>query len=209
MNKEKIISFFKWFFHSFIWVGILLLVVDIVTKLVVSANKEYILSQSDQGIKLIPGFLAINYVENANAAFGLGFKNPEINRWLYVAAAVIGAALIITYYIFKRKQLNNITKICLMLMAGGAIGNLIDRLFYSFSNFCVIDWINFYGIWGYNFNIADSGVVCGTLILVVYMIVVEVLENRKKDMEDFEKQKAESALNETKSKEISEDDSSK
>ena len=176
--KEKL----KWFFNSFIWLAVLLLAIDIITKLTVAANKEYILNQSDQGIKLIPGFLAINYVENPNAAFSMGFANEDINRVLYIIVAIIGAFLIIGYYVWKYKKLNNYVKACLMMMSVGAVGNLIDRCFYGFSHFRVIDWINFYGIWGWNFNIADSSIVVGTIMLVVYLIVSEVKENRQKEL---------------------------
>ena len=63
-----------------------------------------------------------------------------------------------------------------MLMLTGAIGNLIDRLFYAQSNFCVVDWIDFCGIWAYIFNLADSGIVVGTIMLIVWLIVEEVKE---------------------------------
>jgi hypothetical protein len=70
-------------------------------------------------------------------------------------------------------------------MAVGAIGNLIDRLFYT-PEFLhnpyngVVDWIDFAGIWQFIFNIADSCVVVGTLMLIVYLIVDEIKEVRQK-----------------------------
>lgn len=175
--KQKLL----WFFNSFIWLAILLLAIDLTTKLVVAANRDYILAQSEQGIILIKGFLAINYVENPNAAFSMGFSNEAVNHVLYIIVALIGAFLIIGYYVWKYKKLNRFVKACLMMMAVGAIGNLIDRCFFGFSHFRVVDWINFYGIWGFNFNIADSSIVVGTIMLIVYLIVSEVKENRQKE----------------------------
>ena len=59
-----------WFAKSFIWLGLLMLIIDIVTKNVVIANRDAILSSSEHGIILIPNFLAINYVIKTGAAFG-------------------------------------------------------------------------------------------------------------------------------------------
>jgi signal peptidase II len=183
MNKAKIKSWLLWFFNSFIWLAVLFFVVDLVTKLVVVANRDYILSRpGGQGIDLIPGFLAINYVENPGMAFGLGSDNDVVNRWIFVTVATIGTAIITIIYVKKFKQLNRITRACLMLMLVGAVGNLVDRLFYSFSDFKVVDWINFYGIWSWNFNIADSCIVVGTIILIIYLVINEVKENRKKEL---------------------------
>ena len=53
--KEKIINVLKWIFSSFIWLGVLLLIIDFVTKQVVVANKDAILASG--GIDIIPGFL--------------------------------------------------------------------------------------------------------------------------------------------------------
>lgn len=194
----KIKKYVKWTFNSFIWLAVLLFVIDLVTKLVVDANKEYISSQGEQGIILIPGFLAINYTLNPGAAFGMGFNDPEINRWIYIVVATIGASVMITIYVLKFKKLNRFVKACLMMMVVGAVGNLVDRLFFSFSDFAVVDWINFYGIWEYNFNIADSSIVVGTIMLVVYLIIAEIKENRAKELSEAKVEKSEETNEESK-----------
>lgn len=167
--KEKL----RWFFKSFIWLFVLLLVIDIVTKLVVMFNMKL-----GDSITLIPGFLKITLVYNANAAFGMGFASPEVNRWLYIVIAILGAGIILYFYIKKYQKLNMFIKACLMMMLTGAIGNLIDRLFYAKSNYCVVDWINFFDndFWHWVFNIADSAIVVGTIMLLIYFIVDEVKE---------------------------------
>ena len=183
---QKVLKGLKWFFFSFIWLFIIFIVTDIVTKQwVVSYFKTH-----DQPIEIIKGFLNIEYVVNEAAAFGFGI--PEhvkgyaiANRVIYCVVASIGLGIIVGVYIWKFKSLNKLVKACLMLMAVGALGNLIDRVFYSASFLTtltwtaangggVVDWINFYGVWGFHFNIADSCVVIGTLIMVVYLIVDEV-----------------------------------
>ena len=57
-----------------------------------------------------------------------------------------------------------------MCILVGAIGNLIDRIFYG----KVVDFIDFFGIWHAIFNVADSFVVVGTIMLIIYLIVEEV-----------------------------------
>ena len=177
---NKILNGLKWFFHSYIWLFVIFFVVDLVTKLVIV---NYFAYTSNDPIFLIgtadKPFLRIVYAINEKAAFGFGIPNqPLANRIIYCIVAIIGAALIIGIYVWKYKQLKGLVKACLMLMAVGAIGNLVDRLFYSptFLNNSVngvVDWIDFAGIWQFVFNIADSCVVIGTIILIIYLIVDE------------------------------------
>jgi len=180
---EKFKKALRWFFDSFIWLGLILLIIDIVTKNVVAANKDYILAQGPHGIELIKGFLAINYVENAKAAFGLGFANPTTNRIIYIVVATLASAGIIFYMVKKYNDIKKLPKAIMILVLCGAIGNLIDRCFYAHSNYCVIDWINFYGIWGWNFNIADSCIVIGVIMAIIYLIVEEVKEYKARPKE--------------------------
>ena len=182
-----------WFFKSFIWLGVLLLVIDIVTKNVVVANRDYILSQSSQGIILIPNFLAINYVINTGAAFGLSAGNTEAgymtNRIIYIILASLASIGLIIFYVkqFKgKKPLSMYYKACIMLILAGAIGNLIDRVAYTPEYLGnqyngVVDWINFFGIWGYNFNIADSCLVIGVIMVIVMLIIEEVRDSRQRN----------------------------
>lgn len=189
--KEKFIKGSKWFFQSFIWLGILMLIIDIVTKLVIWQNHEYILNlmnKNGHGIELIPGFLAISYLRNRGAAFGLSTGNSLANRIIYIVIATAIFIAIIVYFVKNFKKLSKLYRACLMLIAVGAIGNLIDRLFFGFGvdtseHFAVIDWINFYGIWKYNFNIADSCIVIGVIMLIVILIIQEVKDYKAKPKE--------------------------
>ena len=173
--KEKLLNGLKWFFRSFIWLFALLLVVDIVTKQVVMHNLT-----ENHPIELIPGFLNISLVFNRAAAFGIGFDNPAVNRWLYVGIASVATIGISYYFIRKFKEIPLYVRACLMLILTGAVGNLIDRLFLKESNYYVVDWIDFCGIWRWVFNIADAGVVVGALMLIGYIIYEEVKEYKSK-----------------------------
>lgn len=206
MTKEKVLKGLKWFFFSFIWLFVIFLIVDIVTKNVIMAN----LNVGDQ-IILIPNFLAISYVQNFKAAFGIGYKGENadtVNRIIYLVVAGVATIGITFFYIKKYKSLNKIYKACIMLILVGAVGNIIDRLFYAKNDFAVVDWIDFYGIWGYNFNIADSCVVIGAIILIIYLIVDEVKEVKAKREQELAEIKAEKAAKEAEKVESKQEESS-
>ena len=182
---QKILFGLKWFFFSYIWIFILFFVIDLVTKLIMV---NYFATHTDPiiiiGTQSHP-FLQISYVINDKAAFGMGMENGLANRIIFAIVATIGAAAITGFYIYGFKKHNGFIKACLMLMLVGALGNLVDRLFYTpaflhSSYNGVGDWIDFIGIKFAVFNIADSCVVVGVFMLIIYLIVDEVKEVRKK-----------------------------
>ena len=169
--KEKIIKGLKRFYKSYIWLVIILLVIDIVTKnIILSFHAEAGTVIADWG------FVHISYVENPNAAFGLGASNPTVSRIVYLIVASLACIGIATFLIWKRKQTKIYIRACLIMIMTGAIGNMIDRIFYSQSNYCVVDWIDFYWFWRYVFNIADSCIVVAAFMLIGYIIYTEVKE---------------------------------
>lgn len=198
---EKLKKYSLWFFNSFIWLGLLILAIDLITKNIVVNNMEV-----EQSIPLIPGFLHITYRVNTNAAFGLGIQdNPLANRIIYIVIASIAVALIIFVYVKKFNKLNKFYRACLMMITVGALGNLIDRVCYTpgylkYPLVGVVDWIDFCGIWKYIFNIADSSLVVSVFMLVIYLIVDEIKTNKKNkakvhlSKDDVDKKKLEASL---------------
>ena len=190
MDKFK--NGLKWFFASFIWLAVLMLAIDIITKNVVINNSAAILSAGGRhgGVDLIPGFLGINYTINQNIAFGMSLSSPLANRIVFSIFALLVSTGIIIFLVLKWGKINKYYRACFMLILAGAIGNVIDRLFYSpeYLNFVrggelisgVVDWIDFYGIWEFNFNIADSCIVVAAFMLIIYMIIEEIIEYRQK-----------------------------
>ena len=173
--KEKLINALKWFYKSFIWLFIIFLGIDILTKqLVMNAGV------APGNVILDWRIVRISYVQNPNAAFGLGANNPAVSRVVYLVVASLITIGLVTYLILKRKTTKLYIRACLVLVVTGAIGNMIDRIFYSQANYCVVDWIDFYWFWGYNFNIADSCIVVAMFMLIIYIIVMEVKEYRAK-----------------------------
>ena len=168
--KEKVISALKWFYQSFIWLFIVLLGVDIITKqIIINSGVEPYSQVADWG------FVHINYVLNYNAAFGLGASDHTVSRIIYLVVASIVSIGLITYLIIKRKDMKLYIRACLVLIITGAFGNMIDRIFYA-PYYAVVDWIDFYWFWSYNFNIADCCIVISAFMLIIYLIVTEVKE---------------------------------
>lgn len=119
----------------------------------------YVYLQPQATIPIINKFFYLTYVENRGAAFGI-LQNKV---WLLsiITSIIILAAL---YYIYKTPQIGNVTRYSVALIIAGAIGNLIDRIRLGY----VIDFFDFL-VWPV-FNIADSSVVVGTIILVFILL---------------------------------------
>jgi len=184
--KEKLLSGLKWFYKSYIWLGVLLLAIDIITKQIVMHS-----GVTPPGIVAKWGFVNITYVLNTKAAFGIGADNPDVSRTIYLIVATLISAGLITYLILKRKDTKLFIKASLIMVITGAIGNMIDRIFYgglqggrALFGGAVVDWIDFSCIlpfWVWNFNIADSCIVVAAFMLIVYIIVAEVKDYREKN----------------------------
>lgn len=97
-------------------------------------------------------FLAFNFVTNTGSSFGMlkGFNSYLI----WISVIVLGAIMFYYYSVSKLEQIS------LIIVAGGILGNLIDRIILG----SVIDFIDF-KFW-LVFNIADSCIVVGAILLI-------------------------------------------
>lgn len=136
---------------------IVFLVIDIVSKLIVSN-----LMNVHDSILVIKDFFYITYVRNTGAAWSL-FAGKTILLLMVSLIMICGIIL----YVYKNKTKVKLEKIAYSLILGGAIGNFLDRIVYGY----VIDFLDFY-IFGYNypiFNLADAFIVLGVLLLIIYV----------------------------------------
>ena len=176
-TKENLIKAFK----SFIWLSVVIFIIDIVSKWAV---QNAFANGGSQAI--IPNFLNVVLTHNLGASFGMG-SNGEIGwRIFWISVSVILTGVLIFIYIRYFKKFTLLQKAALALMIGGAFGNMIDRIFYwkavvGFDG--VIDWIDFqFGSWHFaTFNIADSALVIGVLLIVIIEVVNLIKEVREKD----------------------------
>ena len=135
---------------------VVFLIIDIVSKLVISN-----LMNVYDSVIVIKDFFNITYGKNTGAAWSL-FAG---RTWLLIIVSLIIISFII-FYIFKNKPKNKFDMVGYSLVLGGAIGNFIDRIVYGY----VIDFLDF-NIFGYDypiFNIADTFIVVGVIILCIF-----------------------------------------
>ena len=184
-SKESLLKFYR----TYIWLMVLLFVVDIVTKWVVfnhygAAQMEASVHSDDPNvITIIKNFVYIGGSLNQGAAFSFLYGQ----RVLLLLISLVMSGGFIAYYVIRYKHLTTIYKVALALMITGGVGNLIDRAFYwpSITGFAgVIDWIIFkFGATGGEFamfNIADSCLVIGIIIIFIAIIIDEVKESKKR-----------------------------
>jgi signal peptidase II len=135
---------------------ILMVVLDQITKFLIINNVSFFSSHT-----LIPHLLYITRVENRGIAFSL----LENKRLIFIPFTII--LLLVFAYIFNKTK-SGFLKISLVLIVGGAIGNLLDRIFRGY----VVDFLEFHfsSTTSPIFNIADIFIIIGTLLLVYYLI---------------------------------------
>jgi signal peptidase II len=121
------------------------------------------LSQVNE-ISIIKGFFAFSYLENRGAAFGI-LQNKLI--FLTIITLLIMGGIV--FYLIKYKPVSKLIRISLSLILSGAIGNLIDRVWYKYVvDFILVHYKNIY--YFPTFNVADMLVVIGTGLLIIYLI---------------------------------------
>jgi signal peptidase II len=140
-------------------------------------------------LTLVPGesrqilgdFLKFTFVYNPGGAFGISIGN----FWAYTFISLLAVAVVIIYFL-KVPDDDRFPKICLAVVVGGAIGNLIDRIAYGqvvdFIDVNVIDIvirpfkILFYHFPGFSlyrwyiFNVADAAITLGLIGFIIYLL---------------------------------------
>ena len=115
-----------------------------------------------ESIKIINNFFYITLTHNKGAAWSI----LEDQRILLLIISVIALYFINKY--MNKEKINNIESISYGMIIGGIIGNLFDRVFFSY----VIDFIHF-KFFGYDypvFNLADTFIVIGIILLLIITI---------------------------------------
>lgn len=149
------------------------LVLDLVTKIVFANifNARYNGGDYDN-IVFIKNILSFTYVENIGAAFSMFSGNTV---FLIIFSIVFIGVFIAIDIMYKEKSWWFITGYSLIL--GGAIGNLIDRLFLGYvRDFISFDFLKDFAIC----NIADVCITIGCVLLVVYFIILIVKNDADK-----------------------------
>lgn len=159
MNTKKRI------FFTGVWVTILLIAIDQITKYFALT-----LLSGTSGIEVIPGVFELFYLENKGAAFGM----LDNRQWIFILIAIVMTAGIGWVYMkLPEKRVYRLLRVICILIAAGAVGNMIDRLVHHF----VVDFLYVSLIDFPVFNIADCYVCIGAALMVIAMFTVYAEES--------------------------------
>lgn len=171
-----------------LYLSFVIVIFDQVTKLIVKGfsipflNFNYDGMYIGQTIPVIGNFFRFTFIENPGMAFGYD-PGSAFKFWVTLFSLLASIGLIIYIYIIRDKSLS--LRIAIALILGGAIGNLIDRMFYGVIfdyaplfygrvvDFLDVDFFDFtlfgksFNRWPI-FNLADAAVTSGVLILILF-----------------------------------------
>ncbi len=136
------------------WIALVVLVLDQLSKLAAQ--------RLTQSLALIPGVLGLRNAENTGMAFGLFAGRPWLLGLLSGAVIIIGLAAL------RRYQLGRVASVAAMLMLGGAVGNMLDRLFRGY----VIDMFEVLFVEFAVFNVADAALTLGCGLMIVSLMLI-------------------------------------
>jgi signal peptidase II len=175
-------------FTKILLITIVVIILDQVTKLYIKGisipflNVDFVGMFQGESISVIGNFFRITFTENPGMAFGFD-PGSNFKFWISLFSLIASIGLLIYLFIVRNKSLS--LKIAIALILGGAIGNLIDRMFYGLLfdyaplfygkvvDFFDFDFFNFtilgrsYERWPI-FNLADASVTIGVLILLFF-----------------------------------------
>lgn len=167
------------------YLSLIVIIVDQITKLKVKGIKIPWLNVKIEGmtlgssIEVFGNFFKITFIENPGMAFGL-----ELGSKLILSLFTLAATFLIIYFIYKNRSEGLYLRLSLAFILGGAVGNLVDRLFYGviygyaplfygkvvdFFHFNIPDF-NLFGKAFYSwpiFNVADISVTAGFLMILL------------------------------------------
>ncbi len=145
----------KNFFWSIFFIISIFLIDRISKVLVINLAEEF----GEINIPLTP-FLNLNLIWNEGIAFGL-FSFDQKNYYNFLTIIIIIITFIVLWMIIKTEKLESLA---FMMIFGGSLGNIFDRLFYS----AVPDFIDFHikNFHWFIFNVADIFITIGVIILI-------------------------------------------
>ena len=150
---------------------------------------------------LIPGWLTFNYTQNPGMALGMRWASTEVISGI----AILATIAILSYVLYNREEATVGYLLCMGLILGGAIGNIIDRLIMGYIESYgglleghVIDFIHFnlrvsgYPVFPYIFNVADVAISTAIIAMLVFhrRIVPENLSGSKRQDQSSEESNA-------------------
>jgi signal peptidase II len=155
-------------------VAVTVLLLDLVSKVLVVAKLA-----PGHHTRLLGGAIYLDIARNSGAAFSLG------TGFTVILTAVAIVVVIVIVRTASRLHSRG-WAVALGLILGGAIGNLLDRIFRAPGLFRghVVDWISLFGPDAQHwpiFNLADSGIVCGAVLAALLSLFGVALDGTRGD----------------------------
>lgn len=146
----------------------------IILVIAIDQISKYLIFASEFSGPIIAELVQVRKCYNTGAAFSF-LSGKEWAQTFFIIltfVVIIGLTVYLGYKIFYKKNLTKFSGVAYSLIIGGAIGNLIDRLAFQ----KVRDFINvFYNtdIFTAVFNIADSALVIGVIMLIIHFLFLD------------------------------------
>ena len=144
-----------------LWIIVIVasVLLDQITKMIVVNSMELY-----QSISVIDKVFSFTYIHNYGAAWGM----LSDHRWIFILVTAI-AIVILPIFLYRYRKLHFMFGFSLSLIIGGAIGNMIDRVILGY----VVDFLEATFIDFPVFNVADICVVCGAIMMFVYIAFID------------------------------------
>ena len=156
----------------FLWLPLLVIVLDQLSKIIAV---KYLFGKP--AVEILP-FFNFSLAFNTGAAFGFLHNSSGWQNIFFISIALAVSAVIF-YMAIKLGPKDKWELTGLMLVLGGALGNVIDRIRLQ----KVVDFLDFYvNNWHFpTFNIADSAITIGAIILILDSLGFKLFTNRSKE----------------------------
>jgi signal peptidase II len=138
-------------------------------------------------LDIIPGYLRLSYVHNSGVAFG--FFDEVQSHWKPYVLAALAVVAIVVILIYGRHVSDGrkLLHVALATTLGGILGNFVDRISRGY----VVDFIEFHIHEAFHwptFNIADSAITVGIMLLLIDTVKSPTLEGEKQSAVGSERQ---------------------
>lgn len=153
-----------------LWLSLLVVVLDQASKWVAVAGLEPF-----RPVPIAP-LLNLTLMYNEGAAFSFLAGAGGWQRWFFAGFALM-MTVVLVVWLLRLKPHERVTALALSLVAGGAVGNLVDRMLTG----RVVDFIDVYlGDWHWPaFNVADSAITVGVVLLLLSSVRAEPEEENR------------------------------